>query len=66
MGSRQSLLLEAIVLVPHWMPCPQGVVPDLRDKLERTSSIRDFEVKMEIVEVLFHQVSFNLNFPVFS
>lgn len=37
----------------HGMLCWQGLLPEIRDKLERRL-IRRFEVKMEIVEVLFH------------
>ena len=38
-GLGQSLLLEGIILVPQYrMLCPQGILPELTDKLERTTT----------------------------
>lgn len=52
-GSGQFLLLEGLVLVPLKTASPTGPLCELRDKLERRiSSVRKFEVKVEVVEVL--------------
>lgn len=57
-GSGRSLLEQCLSgnFGSHQgMLCLQALLPVFRDKLERLESIRKFEVKMEVVEILFQK-----------
>lgn len=57
-GSGQSLLLDPVLRFPSPGALRQGLLPQLRDKLERrTRSVRKCEVSLEVVGVHFqHRV----------